>query len=199
MIIVACGVAGAADLPNPGFEDEDNGQPTGWQKVGGARVSLSEETFRSGRRSAIVSDAGQGKINGWQAKIPVEPGKQYALGGYIKTGKLHPNSPINGGYLAIRFVSRDGMQLGEPVLSRAVPGGRNWTFVRTPTRIAPQDAAFLLATTGLSYCEGDVWFDDLVLFEEEAEKQELAILRRKAEPDPDVHYADNLLKNGRVE
>jgi hypothetical protein len=199
MMILACGVARAAELPNPGFEAEDNGKPAGWQKVGGAHASLSGETFRSGRRAAKVSDAGQGLINGWQAKIPVEPGRQYALGGYIKTGKLRPNSPINGGYLAIQFATEDGQLLGDPVLSQTVIGERDWTFVRTPTRVVPRDAAFLLTTVGLSYCEGDVWFDDLVLFEEEVEKQELAILRRKAEPDPDVHYADNLLKNGRIE
>ncbi len=186
-------------LPNTGLEAGKEDAPESWTPYGAANCTWDHTQAYSGKSSVRVADAPEGKFSGWSTIVPVRLDRKYTFGGMAKGGDLNPNGFIGGGAMCVEFLDGLGQPVSEPIISNALGANEDWTRIATRPATPPSGAVFARLTAGLTYCRGNVWFDDLFLDIEQTQMKDAVYLLRKAAPSQTVNYSKNLLQNGDVE
>ncbi len=141
-------------LPNPSFEEETGGQPTGWrtERWGGEAVFEHAQIGHTGARSVVIASE-KGADVGWTCTIPVEPYARHRLSGWIKTENIQPSNG-RGTLLNIHNI--------QPLATRALTGTNDWTLVEVEFETGEQDAVQVNCTLGAwGLATGKAWYDDL--------------------------------------
>jgi len=160
--MAACAVSQAAEaappnlLPNPSFEEGQEGQPAGWKQVkwGGEAAFDLPGVGHTGKRSAAIASE-KGADASWSVTVPVEPWATYRLSGWIKTQDVKATTG-RGALLNVHTL--------QGAETKALAGTHEWTKVEVTFETRDHDAAqvnCLLGGWGLA--TGKAWYDDLVL------------------------------------
>lgn len=161
--------AGAADLggagggvavnllPNPSFEDVNDGRPTPWyeSRWSGDGMVTTSDVAHIGKGSVKITSEKGADIS-WQCRVPVEMMSRYKLSGWIKTENVKPRGGAKGALFNVHNV--------QPVQSKGVTETTDWTFVEVEFDTGYEDHALincLLGGWGLA--TGTAWFDDVSL------------------------------------
>jgi putative membrane-bound dehydrogenase-like protein len=148
--------AGPNLLPNPSFELTASLPPEGWQQRhynGEATwtIAAGAGAARSGANSLRVV-SGSGADTSYFVDVPVEPGTDYHLSGWIRA------KGVRGAVGALLNVHGAGFQT-EPVT-----GNADWTRVETTFNSGDRKSVSINALFGgYGQSTGEAWFDDLEL------------------------------------
>jgi hypothetical protein len=143
---------GDSVLANGSFETLRNGKPAGWREQlysGVAKIATAEE---SGGRVATISSE-RGADAGWIASFRVEPDTVYRLSGWIRTADLEAGSG-RGALFNIHELQ------SPPVVTQALSGTNDWTFVETEFRSgAHRELSVNALFGGWGQSRGTAWYD----------------------------------------
>jgi alpha-N-arabinofuranosidase len=143
-------------LVNASFEEQTQGQPTGWRPErwnGEAKLEYANIGHTGQHSITIASDKGADAA--WACTIPVEPFATYRLSGWIKTEDVKPSNG-RGALLNIHNI--------QPVATNALTDTRDWTRVEVVFETKEQDALQVNCLFGgWGLATGRAWYDDLRL------------------------------------
>jgi len=155
--LLACMILGAAEaqnlLPNPSFEQLDDGKPAGWHtRVWGGDAAFEvAETGHSGSRSVMMRSE-KGADTTWSVELPVKPFSVYRLSGWIKTENVTPATG-EGALFNLH---------GMPYKTQALTGTHDWTKVELTFETDEQDSVlFNCLLGGWGLATGTAWYDDV--------------------------------------
>ncbi|MDG0813545.1 S-layer homology domain-containing protein [Cohnella rhizosphaerae] len=145
-------------LLNPGFEAAAEAGIPGWTQVYGTEgFNLSADVKRSGSQSLHVIDT-RTDLSYWlySSKITAEPGKSYALSGYVHA--LSGSVTLN-----IAYFDAEGAVISYSGETIAPASGAEWQLVEHAS-VAPQgsSAAAVFIYTGYGSV-GEAYYDDIAL------------------------------------
>ena len=155
--LLACIVFGAMNgdniLPNPSFEDIDDGKPAGWHSRVWAGEAVFEvaDTGHSGSRSVLMRSE-KGADTTWSVEIPVKPFSVYRFSGWIKTENVEATTG-EGALFNLHAT---------PYKTEALTGTHDWTKVELTFESDEQDSVlFNCLLGGWGLATGTAWYDDL--------------------------------------
>lgn len=135
-------------LQNPGFEDGEDGAPSGWTKdawIAGdssGTLSVQSEEVHSGSKAAVIENLEPNHLK-WIQTITVTPGSYYKISGYIKVASIAGEGfganifpvGVGGGYPAttdtggdwqyLEFIGQTGSEQTELAVGAALGGYAN--------------------------------------------------------------------------
>ena len=151
-------------LRNPGMEEGESSQPTGWLAValpggnGVIRFDWSDTRSNHGARSLGMSIEGT-KRGLWQQIVPVEGDRIYRMTGYLATEGIGPEGDA---HLQVVFRSADGTVL-EFVDYSGHDRTRDFALdFPADLKFRAPDGAVRAEVNGYLQGPGSVWFDDFV-------------------------------------
>jgi alpha-N-arabinofuranosidase len=163
-VLLLSGLGAAAASPetvpnlieNASFEQAAGDTPAGWNRRvwGGSGTFTCASIGRTGGRSVQLGSERGADIS-WIQDVPVKPGTEYRLAGWIKTENV---AGATGALLNVHNL--------QPVQTNAVTGTRDWTRVECRFETAHHQRIqinCLFGGWGLS--TGTAWFDDIRLTE----------------------------------
>ena len=147
-------------LPNPSFEEVNDGKPVGWRTSshGGRGVLMLADVGHSGKRSVRISSEEGGDVS-WSAEVPVKPRTDYRLTGWIKTENVRKVGGANGAMFNVH-------ELQDPVRggTKALTDDNDWTQVQLSFNSgALQQVTINCLFGGWGRATGSAWFDDVEL------------------------------------
>jgi alpha-N-arabinofuranosidase len=143
-------------LPNPSFEETQNGKVAGWTpQVWNGGGKFDHVVFgHSGGHSVLVSSEAGGDL-GWRVAVEVRPYATYRFTGWIKTDTV----VCQGGKGALFNV-----QSAQPGPTRALTGTNDWTEVELVFETRDVDWVTVNCVLGgWGAATGTAWFDDVNL------------------------------------
>ncbi len=97
----------------------------------------------------------------WAQRVPVETGRSYKIGGWIKTKNI---VGYGGAQLVAHWFRPDNTWIAATEFMKRVMGTQDWTYYEGVVT-APAGVTYCNVTCSLAGCSGTAWFDDLI-FEE---------------------------------
>ncbi len=156
LLCLVVGAAGGQNfLPNPSFEDLEDGKPAGWHsRVWGGEAEFGvAESGHSGGRSVVMRSE-KGADTTWSIEIPVKPFSTYRLSGWLKTENVKATTG-EGALFNLH---------GMPYKTEAFTGTHDWTRVALTFETGEQDSVLLNCLLGgWGLATGTAWYDDVSL------------------------------------
>ncbi|MGD0857564.1 MAG: hypothetical protein ABSA18_17475 [Dehalococcoidia bacterium] len=158
-----------ADLQNGGFEAVYGTPPAYWgQWLQNCQpLFLFPQPGRNGGTSAAIRISEIGSFNPWPQAIwtqnvPVEAGKSYIIGGWIKTDNI---TGENGASIVPDWKGPGNVFLGATPIMKQLKGTNDWMYYQGKV-IAPLGATACTVCCSISGSTGIAWFDDMVFKEQ---------------------------------
>jgi hypothetical protein len=153
-----------SELQNAGFEAVYGNPPTHWGKWSQncKPAFLYPEQGRIGESSVAIrmmelesSTPTPQAI--WLQNIPVQPGKSYTVGGWIKTENVEGQS---GAMIVPNWKGPGNTWISATEFMPYLKGTNSWTYYQGNVT-APQGAAICTVCCLVSGCAGTAWYDDI--------------------------------------
>ncbi|MEW6157764.1 MAG: PVC-type heme-binding CxxCH protein [Verrucomicrobiota bacterium] len=147
-------------ISNGSFENVTNDRPNDWRSVthsGRGEFALTD-TARTGKRSVKISSEQGGDLS-WAVRVPVNPGTDYRLTGWIKTENVRKIGNARGAMFNIH-------ELQDPVRggTKALTGDNDWTEVQLTFNSGQmREITVNCLFGGWGRTTGTAWFDDVML------------------------------------
>ncbi len=146
-------------LPNPGFEEIENGKPKGWTTTvhsGKATFSVAE-TGHTGGHSLLIESL-EGGDTSWNTTVPVDADSEYELTAWIKTKDLNTRGGGKGAQIELHSLN------GAQPASKAVKGNVDWARHSFRFKTGKQREIIVnLLYGGWGHATGQAWWDDATL------------------------------------
>lgn len=148
-------------LPNPSFEEIENGKPRGWtphsyRDIGGTQFrSITEKAnVRSGEASISINSR-DGADAGWRAEAKLKRNTDYRLSGWIKTRSVRG---AKGALFNAHGISE--------AVTQALRKQNGWTEVEVYFNSGNRDTVIINCLYGgWGTSQGMAWYDDVALQE----------------------------------
>ncbi len=148
-------------LPNPSFEEEQDGAPVGWRKhvfkdLGRTEfVHVSDERKVHGGKRSVKIGSADGADAGWQTTVAVKPDTEYRLSGWVRTDWV---SDAKGALLTVN--------IPEGGVTRGLQKVNDWTELELFFNSGSQDKLDIHCLFGgWGTSTGGAFYDDLALQE----------------------------------
>jgi len=153
-------------INNPSFEERltlDGKIPgwTIWLPAGDPVAAITTGAAKEGQFAAHISASAPLSVGALNQKVSVEEEKAYTLSYWMKTNGI---DNAGNAYIRVQFLNASGTQAGTTLIVGNKAGSEEWKHI-SQTFTTPAGTTKLALEPILYRAQGEVWFDDLLLYD----------------------------------